>query len=129
MDNIIGNRLKNLRIEHQLTMEMMCEDFNCRFNENLNTSQISRWENGKTDPGLTTGKKLAMYYNVSLDYLIGLTDVKTPARLLAYAKKIQSLPEMSKRNAYNIPVKSISDGPLNSDIDDDLEFEFMNLDD
>lgn len=26
MDNIIGNRLKQLRIEHQLTMEMMCEE-------------------------------------------------------------------------------------------------------
>lgn len=130
MDNIIGNRLKQLRIEHQLTMEMMCEDFNYRFNQNLNTSQISRWENGKVDPGLSTGRLLAKYYNVSLDYIIGLTDIKTPSRLLAYARKMQNaISESPKRNAYNIPVKSISDGPLSYDIDDELEREFLDLDD
>lgn len=88
MDNIIGERLKELRIGQQLTMEMMAEDYNAKFNENLNTSQISRWETGKTDPGLSTGAQLAKYFNVSLDYIIGLTDVKTPSRLLAYASKI-----------------------------------------
>ncbi len=128
MDNIIGNRLKQLRIEHQLTMEMMCEDFNYRFNQNLNTSQVSRWENGKVDPGLSTGRLLARYYNVSLDYIIGLTDIKTPSRLLAYARKMQELKE-NKPKAH-IPVRSISDKPIdNSIVDKDMEFEFLDLED
>lgn len=135
MDNVIGNRLKQLRIDHQLTMEMMAEDFNDRFNENLNTSQISRWENGKTDPGLSTGKQLAIYYNVSLDYLIGLTDVKTPARLLASANKKKS--EISHEGStlkLNHVTYHVQRDPSRLDIqpmkdDDDFEFEFLNMDD
>jgi len=134
MDNIIGNRLKQLRIDHQLTMEMMVEDFNLKFGENLNTSQISRWENGKTDPGLSTGKQLAMYYNVSLDYLIGLTDTKTPARLLALAtrQKAPEVPALKLNHPRPTPpelptqrLRSLSKGTFN-DNDDDFEFEFLN---
>lgn len=121
MDNVIGNRLKQLRLEHQLTMEMMAEDFNYRFGTNLNTSQISRWENGKTDPGLSTGRQLAIYYNVSLDYLIGLTDVKTPSRLLASAnKKKAEIPHLEHPRRRRLSIDSN---------DDDFEYEFLNLDD
>lgn len=134
MDNIIGNRLKQLRIDHQLTMEMMVEDFNLKFGENLNTSQISRWENGKTDPGLSTGKQLAMYYNVSLDYLIGLTDTKTPARLLALAtrQKAPEVPTLKLNHPRPAPpelpttrLRSLSKGTFNGN-DDDFEYEFLN---
>lgn len=127
MDNIIGNRLKRLRTEQQLTMEMMVEDFNMKFGENLNTSQVSRWENGKTDPGLSTGAKLAMYYNVSLDYLIGLTDVKTPARLLALATR-QKSPEVPVLK-LNHPRPSTPRRLQVETDDDDFEFEFLNTDD
>lgn len=138
MDNIIGNRLKQLRLDQQLTMEMMVEDFNMKFGENLNTSQISRWENGKTDPGLSTGKQLALYYNVSLDYLIGLTDTKTPARLLALATR-QKPPEVPtlKLNhprpsaPSNLPtqkLRSLSKGTFSGN-DDDFEYDFLNNDD
>lgn len=80
--------LKELRQERDLTMSMMAEDMNDRYGIKLNKGTISRWESGETDPSLTMAKYVADYYNVSLDYLIGITDVKTPARLLAYAKKI-----------------------------------------
>lgn len=127
MDNIIGNRLKQLRLEQQLTMEMMVEDFNMKFGENLNTSQISRWENGKTDPGLSTGRQLAMYYNVSLDYLIGLTDTKTPARLLALATR-QKAPEVPVlKLTHSAPTQPKRPSILAND--DDFEFDFLNLDD
>ena len=50
---------------------------------------ISRWESGENSPSLENAKSLSIYFNVSLDYLIGLTDVRTPSRLLAYARKLQ----------------------------------------
>ena len=37
-------------------------------------AQLSKWENGKQDITLMKAKKLAEYYNVSLDYLAGRTD-------------------------------------------------------
>ena len=42
----------------------------------LNTTQntISRYETGEREPGITELIKIADYFNVSVDYLIGRTD-------------------------------------------------------
>ena len=42
----------------------------------LNTSQntISRYETGEREPGINELVKIADYFNVSVDYLIGRTD-------------------------------------------------------
>ena len=47
----------------------------------LQTSQqqISRWETGLRPMGIEQYIKLALYYNLSVDYLLGLTD--TPRKL------------------------------------------------
>ena len=85
---IFDKRLKELRKEHDLTLDMLVDDLNNRFPEmNVNKSMLSRWESGKNDPTLQNAKILSMYFNVSLDYLIGLTDVRTPSRLLALRKE------------------------------------------
>lgn len=41
--------------------------------------QISRWETGEQMMGIDKYIKLAVYYNVSVDYLLGLID--TPRKL------------------------------------------------
>ena len=80
----IGEKLKNLRAERELTLDMLVADMNQKFPElNINKSMLSRWENGINDPSLEYAKNIANYFDVSLDYLIGLTDVRTPTRLLA----------------------------------------------
>lgn len=86
----IGNRIKELREERQMTMDMLVEDINSRYilEKPLNKSMVSRWEQDKNNPTLDNARYLCDYFNVSLDYLIGNTDVKTPVRLMAYAKKI-----------------------------------------
>ena len=83
----IGARLKALRIEKGLSMDMLVYDINEKYSIDLNKGLVSRWENGINEPSLRYAGYLAKYYDVSLDYLIGLTDCKTPARLLAYASK------------------------------------------
>ncbi len=42
----------------------------------LNTSQntISRYETGEREPGIAELIKIADYFNVSIDYLVGRTD-------------------------------------------------------
>ena len=41
---------------------------------------ISRIENGEREPNLQFLKNLAVFFNVSVDYLLGLTDDPTPNR-------------------------------------------------
>lgn len=86
----IGHRIKELREERELTMDMLVQDINTRYElENpLNKGMVSRWEREVNNPTLDNAKYLCDYFNVSLDYLIGNTDVRTPVRLMTYAKKI-----------------------------------------
>lgn len=85
----IGKRIKQLREEKELSMDLLVYDITHKYQVELDKSMISRWENGKNEPSLERAKALAEYFDVSLDYLIGLTDDKTPARLWAYQKALQ----------------------------------------
>lgn len=77
----IGLRLKQLRTERDLTIDMLVADMNQRYpGLNINKSMVSRWENGINDPSLDYAKHISMYFDVSLDYLIGLTESRTPSR-------------------------------------------------
>lgn len=86
----IGQKIKELRTERDLTMDMMVMDINQRFNlkKPLSKSMVSKWESGTNEPSLDNAKLISLYFDVSIDYLIGLTDVRTPSRLQAYARKI-----------------------------------------
>ena len=79
----IGKRIKELRTERDLTIEMVVADMNRKFNFNppYHKSMISRWENQKSEPTLENAKYLSLYFDVSLDYLIGVTNTRTPLRL------------------------------------------------
>ncbi len=37
-------------------------------------SQVSEWINGKAKPGYDTLKRIAMSYNISADYFLGIKD-------------------------------------------------------
>jgi len=79
----LAERIKELRAERDLTMDMLVADMKLQFPDiKLDKSMLSRWERGENDPTLENAKYLSIYFNVSLDYLIGLTDIRTPSRLL-----------------------------------------------
>lgn len=61
-------RLKELRKEKGLSQLRLATD--------LHTTQntISRYETGEREPGIAELIKIADYFNVSVDYLIGRTD-------------------------------------------------------
>ena len=82
----LGARLKELRDQREMSMEMVVYDIGMKYNIELTKGHLSKWENGKCNPSLRMAKYLCLYYNVSLDYLLGLTDTKAPAAVLARKK-------------------------------------------
>ena len=61
-------RLRDLRREKNLTGAELGKILN------LKKTTISSWENGKSYPEVETLLKLAKYFDVSLDYLMGLNN-------------------------------------------------------
>lgn len=86
----LGNKLKNLRQERELTLDMVIYDMNKKFNIEMSKGHLSKWENGKNTPSLYYAKYLCLYYGISMDYLLGLTDKRTPVDLLIGGKKNES---------------------------------------
>ena len=65
-------RIRNLRIDRGLTQKQVAEYLNIKQNT------YSQYEIGVLNYPLDTVAKLADLYGVSVDYLIGRTDIKDP---------------------------------------------------
>ena len=80
-NNIIGERIKELREQAGENQEELGEMI---FSSQ---SAISLYENGRIKPNVDTIAAIAKHYNVSANYLLGLTDKKarTPCDLCRYA--------------------------------------------
>lgn len=69
----LGKRLKMIRIENKLTQEEFGKPYN------LKKSTISQYESGASRPDDELKKQIALDYNVSLDYLMGISNIKESA--------------------------------------------------
>lgn len=61
-------RLKELRIERKLTQQQVAEKLN------ISTRAYSHYEQGDRDPSIEMLKQLCIFFQVTADYLIGLSD-------------------------------------------------------
>lgn len=64
----LGERIKYLRNEKGIGQNLLAKELQ------LSNASISYWETGKQEPGAEALFKLALYFNVSVDYLLGITD-------------------------------------------------------
>ena len=64
--------IKELRREKNITMKHLGEIIG------VSESAVSQYENGKRQPDQTILIKIADYFNVSTDYLLGRSDTKQP---------------------------------------------------
>ncbi len=67
-------RIRDLREDADLTQSDVAKLLNVRQNT------YSQYENGQRQIPISLLIALAKYYETSVDYLLGLTDVKTPYR-------------------------------------------------
>lgn len=92
----LGETLKKLRKSRSLRQADLAHELN------LSRSQINNYENGFSEPDLTTLFRIASFFNVSLDVLAGRTDANEDERLhnilVGVQKTYGSLSESQREN-------------------------------
>lgn len=71
---MLGNRIKTLREESGMKQEDLANKMS------VSPSAIGMYETNKREPNNELILKLAQFFNVSTDYLLGKTDVKNPGK-------------------------------------------------
>ena len=72
-----AQRLKELRNKKDVNLDQVANSI-----DRINKGSLSRYENGKSQPGIEATIKLADYFNCSLDYLTGRSDYINPYLLV-----------------------------------------------
>lgn len=76
MDSIIFSRIKELCAENSITLNKLEAEIG------ISTSSISKWKH-TVSPTIDKIAKVANYFGVSIDYLVGASDIKSTADALA----------------------------------------------
>ncbi len=82
-----GERLRSLRSEKEYSLRKMAEELEISF------SALGKYERNEHQPDFDTLKKIANYFNVSIDWLLGRTILRTHTleQEKDLAKRIQQL--------------------------------------
>lgn len=76
---IFAKRFRGLRAENDLTQAEVAKILG------VSPTTVATWEQGRSKPGLDKTVAIANLFNVSVDYLLGLTDNKRPAEKYYYS--------------------------------------------
>lgn len=83
------NRIRKLRKEHGLSQQTLADFLK------VNQTAISQWERGVTTPSAMAMNDLCKLWNVTPDYLLGISDIKNAPTLNEIdAKELQLLKEI-----------------------------------
>ncbi|MGM9884672.1 helix-turn-helix domain-containing protein [Streptococcus hyointestinalis] len=74
---MLPERLKSLRLEAHLTQKNIADTFE------TSPQSYAQWEKGLRKPSQQSLEKLAKFFNVSTDYLLGNTDIKNPEETIS----------------------------------------------
>ena len=102
-DMRINETVKELRLRENMTQAELAEKLNC------NRQKIADWERGKTTPAADDIILLAKIFNVSADYLLGISKVKTNDRDVRFICEYTGLDEESVENlkvneCFKVPI-------------------------
>lgn len=90
MDSIIFLRIKELCIENDITVNKLEAELG------MSQYSIGRWKNA-TCPTIDKISKVAKYFGVSIDYLVGATDIRTPIDTVIQDQDFVSLQRARER--------------------------------
>lgn len=89
---MFGKKIKELRKERGLTQKQLAYILEC------NQSMITRWEKEECEPTENVIRKVAIFFRVSADYLLGLEDES--------GRKITQITNSFNNNSGNIDFKN-----------------------
>lgn len=112
MDNILGIRLKMIRTEHNLTQEEFGKPYN------IKKSTVSQYESGSSRPDDELKTRIASDYNVSLDWLMGKSDIRNYEDSL---KPIDKINKLVKDNGIGTIAAHFDGEDFTNDDLDDIE--------
>lgn len=95
---MLGDRLRRLRLEKKLTQEELGKKIN------VTKVSISGYEKGNRTPDTETLQKLADFFNVTTDYLLGRTDHPNPP-------ENDDIPEVLKDPELGLFFKELAEAP------------------
>ena len=107
--------LKQLRLEKNLSMDELCEKLNNSYNLKITKSMISRWENGQASPNNSYLSAYAKFFNIDLNYLVGLTDIRRPLEFInpdlekLNKRETMQLKDLLHQNAMFFNDETVSD--------------------
>lgn len=107
-----SERFKELRVNHNLSQQELASQLG------ISKSSVNMYERGEREPGLVTLEKIADYFNVDMDYLLGNS---------VYANKFDWLKQQSKVDDPQIKETSLPEGL--SDVKQELIKEILSTDD
>lgn len=88
----VGERIKQLRTEHELSQDELTKILKLKSRSNLAT-----WETDKANPDYETLKKIASYFSVTVDYILGTTeDPKANGSMNFVLKNGMNINELAK---------------------------------
>lgn len=69
---MLGENIKALRKDHHLTLQALADNLNKKYPKtvNFNKGKLSKWENGREEPKLSSVKILADYFETTVDSLV-----------------------------------------------------------
>ncbi|MFR4978304.1 MAG: helix-turn-helix domain-containing protein [Butyricicoccus sp.] len=83
------NRIRDLRKEHELSQQELAKQLG------VNQTAVSQWERGVTTPSSTVMVDLCKLWNVTPDFLLGLSDEKIASTMEQVdAKELQLLKDL-----------------------------------
>ncbi|AOY76783.1 helix-turn-helix domain-containing protein [Clostridium formicaceticum] len=88
----LPNILKELRAARGLTQDDLSSDLN------INRATYAHYETGRRQPDTDTLQLLADYFNVSVDYLLGRSDIRNPKLNNKYNKHTEELTKKDEKD-------------------------------
>lgn len=87
-----GKRLWEVRKKRGISQEDLAEKLGTK------GPAIGRYERDEMKPGIDTAAKMADILNISLDYLVGKTDIELDNHMLKRIQAISKLPDKEKEH-------------------------------
>jgi len=108
----IGTRLKKLREKSGKMQNQVADAMSEMFGTVINPGMLSLWENDKIMPSLDHARRIAKYYNITLDYLIN-GEVQVSGKVLIDDEMASILEKLHNNEQFKLFIRKIKN--LNDD--------------